>query len=1175
MTLHDRTTKSLLHLHKKKKPPSISAQFQTSLNKLLEALGKAEPFFIRCIRSNAEKKELCFDDELVLQQLRYTGMLETVRIRRSGYSAKYTFQDFTEQFQVLLPKDVQPCREAIAALLEKLQVDRQNYQIGKTKVFLKETERQALQERLHGEVLRRILLLQSWFRMVLERRHFVQMKHAALTIQACWRSYRVRRTLERTRAAVYLQAAWRGYLQRQAYHHQRHSIIRLQSLCRGHLQRRSFSQMMLEKQKAEQARETAGAEMSEGEPSPVAAGEQPSEHPVEDPESLGVETETWMNSKSPNGLSPKKEIPSPEMETPAQKTVPAESHEKVPSSREKRESRRQRGLEHVERQNKHIQSCREENSTLREPSRQASLETGESFPEDTKEPREDGLETWTETAAPSCPKQVPIVGDPPRSPSPLQRPASLDLDSRVSPVLPSSSLESPQDEDKGENSTKVQDKPESPSGSTQIQRYQHPDTERLATAVEIWRGKKLASAMLSQSLDLSEKPRTAGAALTPTEERRISFSTSDVSKLSPVKTSTEVDGDLSAKKPAGHKKKSEDPSAGPDAGLPTGSQGDSKSAFKRLFLHKAKDKKPSLEGVEETEGSGGQAAQEAPARKTLDVPSSQQHRHTTGEKPLKGKKNRNRKVGQITVSEKWRESVFRKITNANELKFLDEFLLNKVNDLRSQKTPIESLFIEATERFRSNIKTMYSVPNGKIHVGYKDLMENYQIVVSNLAAERGEKDTNLVLNVFQSLLDEFTRSYNKTDFEPVKGKAQKKKRKQERAVQEHNGHVFASYQVNIPQSCEQCLSYIWLMDKALLCSVCKMTCHKKCVHKIQSYCSYTGRRKSELGAEPGHFGVCVDSLTSDKASVPIVLEKLLEHVEMHGLYTEGLYRKSGAANRTRELRQALQTDPAAVKLEDFPIHAITGVLKQWLRELPEPLMTFAQYGDFLRAVELPEKQEQLAAIYAVLDHLPEANHTSLERLIFHLVKVALLEDVNRMSPGALAIIFAPCLLRCPDNSDPLTSMKDVLKITTCVEMLIKEQMRKYKVKMEEINHLEAAESIAFRRLSLLRQNAPWPLKLGFSSPYEGVRTKSPRTPVVQDLEELGALPEEAAGGDEDREKEILMERIQSIKEEKEDITYRLPELDPRGSDEENLDSETSASTESLLEERAVRGAAEE
>lgn len=49
-------------------------------------------------------------------------------------------------------------------------------------------------------------------------------------------------------------------------------------------------------------------------------------------------------------------------------------------------------------------------------------------------------------------------------------------------------------------------------------------------------------------------------------------------------------------------------------------------------------------------------------------------------------------------------------------------------------------------------------------------------------------------------------------------------------------------------------------------------------------------------------------------------------------------------------RRALPADPTAVKLENFPIHAITGVLKQWLRELPEPLMTFAQYGDFLRAV---------------------------------------------------------------------------------------------------------------------------------------------------------------------------------------------------------------------------------
>ncbi|XP_045051604.2 unconventional myosin-IXb isoform X4 [Desmodus rotundus] len=1187
MTLHDRTTKSLLHLHKKKKPPSISAQFQTSLSKLLEALGKAEPFFIRCIRSNAEKKELCFDDELVLQQLRYTGMLETVRIRRSGYSAKYTFQDFTEQFQVLLPKNTTPCREVISALLEKMNVDKRNYQIGKTKVFLKETERQALQATLHREVVWKILLLQSWFRMVLERRHFLQMRRAAITIQSCWRSYRVRRALERTQAAVYLQATWRGYRHRVAYRRQRQGIICLQSLCRGYLQRKSFRQMVTEKQKAEE-KEREAQQASREETAVSGLGP---ERP-EDSGHLTLEPEVRPSHEPPaESLHPETEGPGPEKFPSPQKNA-TEGNEKVPSSREKRESRRQRGLEHVELQHKHIQSYKDEN-TLREPAGRVSPEQEECLPQDRRESREDEVpsDTGTDTensapenqpeglphATPAC--HVPRVT--PQEPQDFtERPTSLALDSGVSIPAPDTTPETPQDKSKPSGGPRAQDRPESPGGSTQIQRYRDLASERLANAVELWRGKNLTSAgpstMLSQSLDLSDRHRATGASLTPTEERRISLSTSDVSKLLPTlaqaKTqplSESVDGEPSTKKPAVQKKKSGDASAGTDLGLPPGPQADSKSTFKRLFQHKNKEKKYSLEGVEETENlvPGQVMLESATMKKNPEAaPSSHQHRHTTGEKHTKepggkGKKNRNFKIGRITVSEKWRESVFRKITNANELKYLDEFLLNKINDLRSQKTPIESLFIEATEKFRSNLKTMYSVPNGKIHVGYKDLMENYQIVVSNLAAERGEKDTNLVLNLFQSLLDEFTRGHTKSDFElPKPSKAQKKKRKQERAVQQHNGHVFASYQVSIPQSCEQCLSYIWLMDKALFCSVCKMTCHKKCMHKIQTYCSYPCGRKGEPGAEPGHFGVCVDSLTSDKASVPIVLEKLLEHVEMHGLYTEGLYRKSGAANRTRELRQALQTDPSAVKLENFPIHAITGVLKQWLRELPEPLMTFAQYGDFLRAVELPEKQEQLAAIYAVLEHLPEANHNSLERLIFHLVKVALLEDVNRMSPSALAIIFAPCLLRCPDNSDPLTSMKDVLKITTCVEMLIKEQMRKYKVKMEEISQLEAAESIAFRRLSLLRQNTN-------KSPVARGSSGGP--------EELGMLPEEEiAGHEEDREKEILIERIQSIKEEKEDITYRLPELDPRGSDEENPDSETSASTESLLEERAGRGTSE-
>ncbi|XP_075437313.1 uncharacterized protein LOC142475233 isoform X1 [Ascaphus truei] len=236
---------------------------------------------------------------------------------------------------------------------------------------------------------------------------------------------------------------------------------------------------------------------------------------------------------------------------------------------------------------------------------------------------------------------------------------------------------------------------------------------------------------------------------------------------------------------------------------------------------------------------------------------------------------------------------------------------------------------------------------------------------------------------------------------------------------------------------------------------------------IQSSCDLAGGRKN-LGNH--HFGVHVGDLISETSSVPVVMEMLLEYLEMYGLHTEGIYRKCGAANRMRELKQSLENDPSSVKLDNYPIHVITGILKQWLRELPEPLMTFAQYNEFLRAVELPGKQEQLCAIYKVLGQLPQAHYNTLERLIFHLVKVAVMEDANRMSSNSLAIIFAPCLLRCPANYDLQTTLKEVSKTITCVEMLIKEQMRQYILKIKEIGMMKAAETQALCSLSLLKHN---------------------------------------------------------------------------------------------------------
>ncbi|XP_074421486.1 unconventional myosin-IXb isoform X6 [Larus michahellis] len=1236
MTLHDRTTKSLLHLHKKKKPPSISAQFQTSLNKLLETLGKAEPFFIRCIRSNAEKKEMLFDESLVLQQLRYTGMLETVRIRRSGYSAKYTFQEFIDQFQVLLPKNAKASKEDICVYLNKLKLNENYYQIGMTKVFMKEAERQILQDTLHKEVIRKIILLQSWLRMVLERRRFLRTRQAAIVLQACWRSRCVRMALQRNNAAVYIQSAWRRYRERKRYLQQKRRICLVQAVVRGHLQRKRFQKMAMERQKAEEkqreVREDQDRENDESkdEPSEPAIDQLPVKHKSELDQAVEGRDQTPNEQAENLSSSEKAALP--------QKNV-TESSEKVTNSREKRESRRQRGLEHNELQNKHVLFSFEGPSLLcheEQTSSEEALETvpvpKESTAQDTvlqgsnereKSPSEEKALSDTPPSnkikeSTSTPEQQLVSeGEKPdkatdrtktqgnqnnqikgsQSFNCPERPTNLALNLHNT-LSATGSFQTPAecwaDKNKrlAQKATKDLDSPT----SSLIQRYVD-DPGKLKYKREKWKGKRQSDAsqndMLSQSLD--ERTRADKSPQDQLEKKGNSSSLGDLSTLAQSVAMNQQSPDTIEEEKGNKKypvqKKPSDllPTSDAVVSMQSASQQiDAKSAFKsplRRLLGKKPDKKIPKESPDVIEEGDGPSLvscvlfpETGGTQKVSEASSGQPSRLQAGERHMKEssktKKNRTIKISKISsVSQNWRASIVHEIANANELKHLDEFLLNKINDLRSQKSGVECLFFEATEKFRGNIKTMYSAPNGQIHVGYKDLVENYQLLVTNLAKKGEEKEVKLVLNLFQSLLDEFIRGYTKKEeFEqPKQTKAQKKKRKQDRAIEEHNGHVFTNYQVSIRQSCEHCSSYIWPMEKACLCSVCKLTCHKKCMSKIQSSCTSCGK-KNEQDAEPRHFGVCVSSLTSERNSVPIVMEKLLEYVEMHGLYTEGIYRKSGSANRMKELKQLLQSDPNSVKLENYPIHTITGILKQWLRELPDPLMTSAQYNDFLRAVELPEKQEQLCAIYSVLEQLPQANHNTLERLIFHLVKVALIEDVNRMSPNALAIVFAPCLLRCPDTSDPLTSMKDVSKTTMCVEMLIKEQIRKYKIKMDEINQLEAAESIAFRRLSLLRQNTLWPVKLGFSSPYEGMRSKSSQVKGNESGNlELDSLHEEEEVSEADnREKEILIDRIQSIKEEKEDITYRLPELDQRGSDEENVDSETSASTESLLEDRTGR-----
>nr|XP_006006188.1 PREDICTED: unconventional myosin-IXb isoform X2 [Latimeria chalumnae] len=1248
LTLHDRTTKSLLHLHKKKKPPSISAQFQNSLSKLMENLEKAEPFFIRCIRSNAEKKELHFNESLVVQQLRYTGMLETVRIRRSGYSAKYSFQEFVDQFQVLLPKNSQPSQELFSMLFEKTGLDKNNYQIGKTKVFMKEAERQQLQDTLHKEVMRKIIVLQSWFRVALERKQFLRMRQAAITIQKIWHSYCARRSAQENNAATVIQAAWRGYWQCRDYKQQLKRLHHLQAVCRGYLTRRRFQVQQEEKRKLDEvaknlAKENAEAE-KKGQNNPsISRIPEVSKGDDITPEIKGTVSPSEKEGKEKDGEGSETSqltTDPPKQPLLSQKSLSVDSLDKMAR---KRETRRQRGLEHDKLQNMRAWSpCQEiepfgsisagskdtngaatenELQVVQEQSKDAQRYLTEGQHNDKGLPANgEVLETKATDSIPKMnsnqvgeaelkepsPKRKQDGGN-----KPAHRPSSLPL-SVIGDVQSEATTEEQallsKDMGKQDKDQRSPEEPESPT-SAAIQRYN--DQEKLRNMGEKWKVKRKSDTMQievpfpSPEKKEQEKRKEAPSPKPVTGTKGISASLNDISQLlipgsetsmtltptkeTPVEPTAAEEGKSHKKQPVQKKRSQEGPTHQDAAAAfqpQTQPDRSALSPFRRL-IERRKDKKTSKDGLQPPEDGEiltfAQAVNDVVVMsRVTDVPLAHSSRTLPMDPVSKVRRNPSIRISNATtVAEQWNTSVREEITNANELKHLDDFLLNKVNDLDSlgnQKSGIEFLFVRATEKFRERIKTMYSVPNEQTHVRYKDLMDHFQLLVKNLTQEKKENcDGKLVVNLFQSLLDEFTRGYTRReDLEPAKlSKSQKKRRKRNQLREEYNGHVFSNYQVTIVQSCEQCSSYIWGMEKALVCSACKMTCHKKCMPKIQYHCPVSCGKKSESEGSSRHFGVLVCALTNEKNSVPLVLEKLLEYVEMHGLYTEGIYRKSGVANRMKELRNSLETDPNLVRLENYPIHAITGILKQWLRELPDPLMTFSLYSDFLRAVELPGKEEQQQGIYSILEQLPPANYSTLERLIFHLVKVALLEETNRMSPNALAIVFAPCLLRCPDNADPLISMKDVSKTTMCIEMLIQEQMRKYQEKMDKISQLEAAE-VAVRRLSLSGHTRLWLPELRFSTPYKGLLNKSPKVLKTGEKSpggDLGSVQEEDEADDQD--KEMLIARIQSIKDEKDEITYRLPELYQRVSDEENLDSETSVSTESLLEDRTGQSDSEE
>uniref|UniRef100_A0AAR2LJP9 Myosin VIIAa n=1 Tax=Pygocentrus nattereri TaxID=42514 RepID=A0AAR2LJP9_PYGNA len=283
----------------RKRSPTLSSQFKRSLELLMRTLSVCQPFFVRCIKPNEYKKPMLFDRELCVRQLRYSGMMETIRIRRAGYPIRYTFVEFVDRYRVLMPGVKGTCQRIAEAVLGR----DDDWQMGKTKIFLKvfrpsppsltshfqelvmeterkrerdrkkkrerekENEREREREREREKEKKREREKENERERERERtrerererendrereRERESMRAGFSRLQALFRSRKLYQTYHVARQRITLfQARCRGCLVRRAFRHRLWAVITIQAYTRGMIARRLYKRLKGEVKKKE------------------------------------------------------------------------------------------------------------------------------------------------------------------------------------------------------------------------------------------------------------------------------------------------------------------------------------------------------------------------------------------------------------------------------------------------------------------------------------------------------------------------------------------------------------------------------------------------------------------------------------------------------------------------------------------------------------------------------------------------------------------------------------------------------------------------------------------------------------------------------------------------------------------------------------------------------------
>ncbi|XP_062307959.1 rho GTPase-activating protein 25 isoform X1 [Osmerus eperlanus] len=173
--------------------------------------------------------------------------------------------------------------------------------------------------------------------------------------------------------------------------------------------------------------------------------------------------------------------------------------------------------------------------------------------------------------------------------------------------------------------------------------------------------------------------------------------------------------------------------------------------------------------------------------------------------------------------------------------------------------------------------------------------------------------------------------------------------------------------------------------------------------------------------------------------VPILVQKCAEYIREHGLSEEGIFRLPGQDNSVKQFRDAFDAGERPSFPSDTDVHTVASLFKLYLRELPEPVVPWTQYQDFLDSSRFidPNSATGRDNLERQISLLPRENYNLLSYICRFLYEVQLNSKVNKMSVENLATVIGINLLK-PQVEDPITMMKGTPQIQKLMTVMIRQ-----------------------------------------------------------------------------------------------------------------------------------------